>query len=595
MREESKISMSFKSFDQKVFWVIALLIIFIFNLVVFYPSFSHPARADQLIYFIDTVNVKDFPDLFFYSYSWPRIRLVNTGDSFLFRPLVYLLIALEKFLFGLNPFYWQITGLFLHLILLVQLARILFLIRPDPVSLLFVLNFSVFYISEEMVIWYHVNGYILFLIFLLAAFYYSFKYVSNNSIQGDKQESRCLMLIVTYLTLACFTYEFGIICCVFLMVFITLKQRIQRENLKKNLKVLSLLIPILIYFYINYVDYKFFQIYKSFHSIIGNFGIVSGIGFDKYFFTIIRDCLLGWMPYLIQIFPAERLSLAGWDWKSISSASANFCGVVFNLILIVLLAWVLTVFFVTRITRRKNIPSENKDQPGMISPVRHMGYLSAALFISYILITVVRSAMHPMSGYYLMISIYYLYISNLFLIITGYCLYVIYVTDRNSGKRLAEILVILILTLSCVLNGIKTYQMNNFLKKEWGPWNLYMSRIESFVKSHKLEKNFSFDFVWRQRIRPITFYIGDPSKGKEIRSEFLDFIFQKYMRTDHPKYHLLYFDGKGILAFKDKEAAYRFLQQKKELERKQYVFDEDSFHELYRNLIFCDRAGLCQF
>ncbi len=47
-------------------------------------------------------------------------------------------------------------------------------------ALLFVLNFSLFYVSEEMVIWHHINGYILFMIFILEAFYNSLRYIQNH-------------------------------------------------------------------------------------------------------------------------------------------------------------------------------------------------------------------------------------------------------------------------------------------------------------------------------------------------------------------------------------------------------------------------------
>jgi len=165
--------------QQKAF-LFLLLIIFLLNVLVFYPSFFHPARADQLIYLTETAGFKDFGDLLIYSYSYPRHRLIYSGDAFLFRPLFYFFLSAEKALFGFNSFYWQITGFLFHLVVLAQLARILFFIRPQLMALLFVLNFSLFYVSEEMVIWHHINGYILFMIFILEAFYNSLRYIQNH-------------------------------------------------------------------------------------------------------------------------------------------------------------------------------------------------------------------------------------------------------------------------------------------------------------------------------------------------------------------------------------------------------------------------------
>ncbi len=394
----------------------------------------------------------------------------------------------------------------------------------------------------------------------------------------NNQEFRRLILIVIYLTLACFTYEFGIICCLFLMLFITLNKRTQLENPKDNLKALSLLIPILIYSYVNYVDYTFSLANKFFHSpIVGQNGFVVLSILNKFLSTIFRTVLLEWIPYLIQILPGERFSLEGWDWESISRTSANFGGVILNLILVLLLAWVLIFFLVTRITRRKNFLSVVQDRPGIIPipQIRNVGFLSGIIVVSQVFLIVLRSSMHEMSGYQTM-SLYNFYISNLFLTVIGYCLYVIYVQDKKQGRRFAETLVILILGFSCVLNGIKTYQMNVFLKEKLSSWILYISRMENFVNTHKREKNFSYNFVWRQRIRPITLSIEDSSYGKKVTVELSDSLFRRYIREDQPKYYLLYFDSEGILSFGDKEMAYGFLYQKQEKERKQYVFHENS-------------------
>lgn len=119
-------------------------------------------RGDQLSYLVDVGRPRSFGELLASSYSFPRTRHSAPGDPVLFRPLFFSFLAAERWCFGLRPLPWQATGLILHLGVVVLLLALLRRIVPPLLAFSLTLLFSVLAIAQEMVIWQHVNGYLLF-------------------------------------------------------------------------------------------------------------------------------------------------------------------------------------------------------------------------------------------------------------------------------------------------------------------------------------------------------------------------------------------------------------------------------------------------
>ena len=147
--------------------IVYSLVVLAISLIVFFPSFFHITRADHTIYLTETSDIHNLPDQIRHSYSYARQRKTNQGDVILFRPLLFVLMSVEKQLFGYDFRWWQITGFALHLVVALQLLRIMRFAGGSSCAYFFILLFSVLTISQEMVIWHHISGYILSLIFLL--------------------------------------------------------------------------------------------------------------------------------------------------------------------------------------------------------------------------------------------------------------------------------------------------------------------------------------------------------------------------------------------------------------------------------------------
>lgn len=151
----------------------------------YWPSLQHVPRADQWAYLIDTLHCRTLGELWSESYSYNRVRAVGPGDADLFRPILFALLVAEKHFFGNNFVPSQAIGLVLHTAVVVLLFTLLLRISrgapapreagqagglpwsllPHGLTVFFALNFA----SMELVVWAHLHGYLLFLIFVLAA------------------------------------------------------------------------------------------------------------------------------------------------------------------------------------------------------------------------------------------------------------------------------------------------------------------------------------------------------------------------------------------------------------------------------------------
>ncbi len=185
------------------------------------PALEHMPRADQWGYLLDTLDEHGFVETFASTYSYNRTRQVAPGDTDLFRPLLFLLLAAEKACFGTNFVGVQATGIALHFLvswlfclLLRRIAQSSLLaprvrsrsewtaitqLMPYVLTIFFAVNFSV----QELVIWSHLHGYLLFLLFVLGSMLVVVDHVNGN------ESKRRLAWAWLLALLSAFTYELG--------------------------------------------------------------------------------------------------------------------------------------------------------------------------------------------------------------------------------------------------------------------------------------------------------------------------------------------------------------------------------------------------
>ena len=141
-------------------------LICIINLIVYWPSLKHIPRGDQIFYLSQVANQKDWSSLAIENMDLNRGANLSSGDTWLFRPFLYALLGTERFLFGYSFYLWQLVGIGIHLLFLWSLWKLLASIKESWMALLFTAVFSVLPVNMDLVIWQHINGYLVALIFM---------------------------------------------------------------------------------------------------------------------------------------------------------------------------------------------------------------------------------------------------------------------------------------------------------------------------------------------------------------------------------------------------------------------------------------------
>jgi hypothetical protein len=160
----------------------AVAVLFLIVYMTYRPALRHPPRQDQWTFLLETINEDGFLPMLLRTYSFNRTCVVGWGDYPLFRPGLFALLSAEKALFGARYAGWQAAGIVLHCAIVGLLLRLLLRLHATypvgspwagrlrvalayAVALFFGVNFA----GTEMVIWHHIQGYMLFVLLVLGS------------------------------------------------------------------------------------------------------------------------------------------------------------------------------------------------------------------------------------------------------------------------------------------------------------------------------------------------------------------------------------------------------------------------------------------
>ncbi len=163
--------------------------------------FAGAPRSDHSSYFNQVGKYSDFLDIVANTPYWQRI-----GDDLLFRPLLYLQLNVSHYLFGYNFFYWQVTSLVIHILVVIGLFNLFARGRLGDTLFPFIISalFGCAFISSEIVFWNHITGYITFSLFGLYTVIFLLKFISTNDVRRG-------YIALLYGILAEFFYELGFV------------------------------------------------------------------------------------------------------------------------------------------------------------------------------------------------------------------------------------------------------------------------------------------------------------------------------------------------------------------------------------------------
>lgn len=227
-----------------LYQLLGFMFIMIPVLWVYGPALFHCARADQMVYLAEVADKTSFNDLVFNTYNLNRHRMFSPGDEILFRPLLYVLLGLETYLFRYLFIAWQAVGVCLHLGVVWYLLRLLLTISLSPWAIMIASFFALAAMNMEMVIWHHIHAYMLALIFMLIAIRHLILFLQKCGYLARYHIWFC----ATMMTLACLTYEVNVAFVLCMIIGILL----YRPNRFKQLSPLFL--SVFIYFGFSLID-----------------------------------------------------------------------------------------------------------------------------------------------------------------------------------------------------------------------------------------------------------------------------------------------------------------------------------------------------
>lgn len=183
---------------------LATIVISLLALIVYLPAINRVFVTDQLWYFAE-LNGQTSLSAGLHHYDYAVSRQLWRGDESLFRPLLFVWLAIANNIFTYHHVWWNVSNLVLHVLTGISLFRLLMTINPSPFALPTVLCFIVLKPLLELVLWNHLGGYMLAYIFFMIAFR---AWIIRLRI--PKQAEIPVMLNLTYViffTCATLTYE----------------------------------------------------------------------------------------------------------------------------------------------------------------------------------------------------------------------------------------------------------------------------------------------------------------------------------------------------------------------------------------------------
>ncbi|VAX34793.1 hypothetical protein MNBD_UNCLBAC01-97 [hydrothermal vent metagenome] len=468
-----------------------LLLIIGINLIVYFPALKHLPRSDQFIFLIETIEKEGLRELIEHTYSYARTRHFGKGDEKLFKPIYFVILSFEKWLYGFKFFYWQLTSLCLHILVVWQLYKILMFIHPNRLAGLLAVSFSVLHISQEMVVYDHMAPYLIFMVLLLKAVQYLGRFI-----QQGQMDKALFFKMLAYLSIACFIHEYAMVCIVIIATALCIDRIffLKKKNYQNCVNIFWLFVPIIVYVLWSVTDYLSkvgaFSLELSNHQT----SIPIIITIFKFFILSIVTPII---PAFLDMKFNARISTKAFNLENIMGNfnPQNFWSNLNMLLVIIFVFWLF--FFLKKIIQKffqekgsLHIELENNFHKGQIC----VGIISFFFSFAYICMMTFGRFME-LGIEYLQINLYYFYTIILFNIIFFYCFYC-WVEGDKKKKNFNKQFVVVIFSLLIVLNGFYIYRLNvkmmravsglnEMLKAEISPKKYYLSH--KYVTSGVME------------------------------------------------------------------------------------------------------------
>lgn len=225
------------SWDPSTAWtglfLVALVLVTVF---LYQPALHRVFVADQLCYFIELNGSQSLWDGLRH-YDYPASRRYDKGDESLYRPLFFVWLAVNNWLFGNNYFWWNVVALGLHLVVVMLLFALLREFQPSPTAGAFAFLFAVMPSQMDLVTWHHLGGYLAGFALLLLAL------IAMQRVIADRQPSgkRWLVVFTVSMTAAALFYELLVVMSALVAIYLCCLEFRQQERIRWRVVVASLI------------------------------------------------------------------------------------------------------------------------------------------------------------------------------------------------------------------------------------------------------------------------------------------------------------------------------------------------------------------
>ena len=179
-------------------WRIGAVVLSAIAATVYWPAMNRVFAADQLWYFAEVGNHDSLANgLRHFDYALSRVYW--KGDDLLFRPILFIWLAIANRLFAYHHVWWNVANVVIHTGVAVALLRLLLAIHPSLLALPAAALFVALEPPMELVLWNHLGGYLLACLFMAIGLR-SFVRLLNGS-------TTSYVSFAVAFTLACLSYE----------------------------------------------------------------------------------------------------------------------------------------------------------------------------------------------------------------------------------------------------------------------------------------------------------------------------------------------------------------------------------------------------
>ena len=478
---------------------------------VYWPSLLHVARSDHLAYFAETSNQKDWFSLAICDYDINRWRVFNSSDEILFRPLLFFILGTEKFIFGNNFPLWQLFGVVLHMVVVYWILKILLEIRQGFSAVLWTALFSLFFMNMEMVIWQHINPYLVFICLILAALYHVYKILVL-----DAEVKKHIYRLALALALACFIYEVANCYAVLIAAFLWFFRKDSRRYVK------WILLPVLIYIISSYVNFALFNRHAD------EFSRVSNIRIDVLLFNFVKT--IAWWFY-VGIFPYEYTLALGAIRTTIVPADA----LVFKSLhwylpssFLMIIGLILYVFYLC-VSMSREI---------LCKRAPFLGLLASMIIVFTAVIVLGREQTRDIANV-LRLNLYYMYIFWIWLFILFYALLNLEKLDKSSFWIWIKNTTGLVLLSLIIINAQLLYKANYSWAQTSRNSFVLVDTIEKLIREKGSEKDFSFFVDPRYPGNYVYSYVKKNFDPQRI-SSLVEIMYPQYLKPlNQAKYRFI--------------------------------------------------------